>query len=39
MKPTRHLAEKIMRELRTAEQLISLGKTGTKACRIIELTK
>ena len=38
MKRTRHTAEQIIRKLKTAEQLIALGKTIDKVWRVIEVT-
>lgn len=37
MKRTRHTAEQIIRKLRTAEQLITQGKTVAEVCRVIEV--
>ena len=37
MKRTRHPAEQIIRNLKTAEQLIAQGKTVADVCRVIEL--
>jgi transposase-like protein len=39
MKRIRHTPEQIIRKLKTAEQLISQGKTVAKVCRVIEVTK
>ena len=39
MKRTRHMAEQIIRKLKTAEQLISQGKTVVEVCRVIEVTQ
>jgi transposase-like protein len=37
MKPTRHTAEQIIRQLKAAEQLIARGKTIAEVCRVIEV--
>jgi len=37
MKRTRHTAEQIIRNLKTAEQLIAEGKTVLEVCRVIEI--
>ena len=39
MKRTRHTAEKIIRKLTTAVQLIAQGKTVADVCRVIEVTQ
>jgi putative transposase len=39
MKRTRHTADKIIRKLKTAEQLISQGKTVADACSVIGVTQ
>jgi putative transposase len=39
MKWTRHTAEQIIRKLKTAEQLISQGRTVVEVCCIIEVTQ
>ena len=36
---TRHTAEQIIRKLKSAEQLIALGKTVPDVCRVIEVTQ
>jgi len=35
MKRTRHTAQQIIRQLKTAEQLIAQGKTVVEVCRVI----
>ena len=37
MKSTRHIAEHIIRKLKTAEQLIAQGKSVADVCRVIEV--
>ena len=39
MKRTMHIAEQIFRKLKTAEQLISEGKTVVEVCRVIEVSQ
>jgi putative transposase len=39
MKRIRHTAEQIIRKLKTAEQLITQGKTVADVCRAIEVTQ
>ena len=39
MKRTRHTADKIIRKLKTAEQLISQGKTVADVCSVIGVTQ
>jgi hypothetical protein len=39
MTRTRHIAEQIIRKLKTAEQLIAQGKTVADFCRVIEVTQ
>jgi transposase-like protein len=39
MKFTKHLAEQIIRRLKTAEQLIAQVKTVADVCRVIEVTQ
>jgi transposase-like protein len=39
MNRTRHPAEQVIRELKTAEQLIAQYKTVADVCRVIEVTQ
>jgi transposase-like protein len=39
MKRTRNTTEQIIRKLKTAEQLITQGKTVAEVCRVIEVTQ
>ena len=39
MKHIRYTAERIIRKLKTAEQLIAQGKTVVEVCRVIEVTQ
>jgi len=39
MKRTRHTTEQIIRKLKTADQLIALGKSVADVRRVIELTQ
>lgn len=39
MKRTRHTPEHIIRKLKTAEQLLALGKTVADVCRALEIAQ